>query len=95
MQRIIPDCLRICGSMWTQMIIVGDLNSEGYIPLHTDRNDHFNALLSIGETNDQHGSTMYFSGDQKCNEEIICSLPFQHGRLQIGSFSKILHGTQK
>ena len=48
---MIPSSMRICDSIFTQAILVENVDKECFIPLHLDKNDYFNVLLSI--SNDQ------------------------------------------
>ena len=58
---IVPPCLRICDSIFTQVALVADFYKPGFIPLHVDKNDYFNSLLFIGYDNYE-GGTVYFDG---------------------------------
>ena len=58
---IIPASLRICETFFTQMIIVGHPAAVcGNIPIHLDKDDIITALLSIGDTDVDGGSTNYY-----------------------------------
>ena len=92
-KKIIPKCLRICGTFFTSMIVVGDFSGTGYIPLHTDKDDYINAIVSIGNSEVSGGSTVYYSG--KNNKQFAhkqYTIPFKHGQIQIGYFDDVLHG---
>ena len=60
-KKIIPPCLRICDTFFTQIILVGNFDDPvGDIPLHLDPEDHITALLSIGSPTVKGGSTLYY-----------------------------------
>ena len=60
---ILPNCLRICGTFFTQMVVVGSMKcSKGQIPLHVDSSDYVNVLVSIGDSTVKGGETIYYDG---------------------------------
>ena len=78
------------------MIVVGNFQGHGEIPLHKDNDDYINAIVSIGGTNVEGGNTVYYTGtDMKNLGTKMYSIPFQHGRIQIGYFDEIIHGADK
>ena len=52
--------------------------------------------MSLGDGNLDGGSTVYYSGMtvQKKGEKLM-TIPFQHGRVQIGYFDEVVHGAEK
>ena len=93
---IVPNCLRICDSFFTMMIVVGDFSGSGEIPLHKDNDDHINAIVSFGENHIEGGMTVYYSGINTKNVgKKKNSVRFKHGRVQIGYFDDIVHGAEK
>ena len=85
--------LRICDTCFTSMIAVGDLKPNGNIPMHLDENDYVTALISIGTDNIVGGETVYYNGiSEDALGSQILSVPYQHGRLQIGFYDHIYHG---
>lgn len=59
-KQLIPPCLRICNTFFTQMILLGkEGENDGIIPLHVNEDDHITALLSIGSHNLEGGDTVY------------------------------------
>ena len=97
-KNIVPPCLRICNTFFTQMIMVGSFNSDcGRIPIHVDGDDFITALLSVGGSSKiQGGSTFYVEKDMwKDNKlfKISTKIPFRNGNVQIGCFDNVLHGT--
>ena len=62
----IPSCLRIYDTFFTQMILIGDPNTDhGEIPIHTDNDDYITALVSIGTNNIRSGHTNYYETRKK------------------------------
>ena len=76
------------------MILVCDFSGMGYIPLHTDKDIFINEILSIGDIEVLGGITVYFSDKDK-NKVVhkLCNVPFRHGRIQIGYFDDVIHGS--
>ena len=90
----IPSCLRICNSFFTSMILVGDEECDGDIPLHTDNDDLVSAILNLGDETLTGGSTIFTNGvNTKVTGEVVKTVTFKHGRLQIGNFEHVFHGT--
>ena len=46
-KRIIPECLRICDTFFTSMIVVGNFSGSREIPLHKYSDDCINVIVSI------------------------------------------------
>jgi hypothetical protein len=91
----VPSCLRICNSFFTTMIIVGDIDEEGVIPIHVDQDDHISAILTLGDRNLKGGSTIYLNGvNTKDTGDVVHKIPFQHGRCIIGNFESVYHGVE-
>ena len=90
-KEIVPDELRICGSVFHQMIVIGDSKFSGQCKVHFDNKDIIACILTIGNPLSG-GSTNYFDGIAPSNKgNLICKIPFQHGRLQICLYGEILH----
>ena len=89
----IPSELRVCGSIFTQGVVVGDAtstNKNGIHP-HLDSNDVLSCVITLGNV-DEGGSTVFYSGlTEKKKGTIKKIVPFQHGRIQIGNFSQVVH----
>ena len=78
------------------MIVVGNFEGNGHIPLHFDKDDYINAIVSIGDNNIKGGSTIYYSGESNKNFGTKqLSVPFKNGRVQIGFFDSVLHGAEE
>ena len=95
-RKIIPECLRLGGSLFTHMSVFGTINKEdGKMPLHFDERDIISCIFHLGKVN-KGGSTSYYSGNSaKEPGERIHQVPFKHGTLQIGFFNKVLHGVDE
>ena len=95
-KSIVPKCLRICDTFFTSMIVVGNFKGSGVIPLHKDTDDYITALVSIGDSEIVGGNTTYYSGKDinMCGKKIY-TIPFKHGRIQIGFFDEIIHGADQ
>ena len=76
------------------MILVGDEECDGDIPLHTDNDDLVSAILNLGDETLTGGSTIFKNGvNTKVTGEVVRTVTFKHGRLQIGNFEHVFHGT--
>ena len=94
----LPKSLKIYDSIFTQVSIVGTFpipDSKGEIPLHKDEKDIISCVVTLGNVS-RGGSTLYYNGiDLKSPGEPILDIPFNHGRIQIGCYSQILHEVSK
>ena len=76
------------------MIIVGNIEEGGIIPVHQDENDYANALLSIGtDRGINDGCTIYYDGVDQHEKEIF-RFPFKHFSNITTLNVKILHSKQ-
>ena len=90
----IPSSLRICGTIFTQMVLVGENNISSDMPLHLDKQDLLSCILTLGDVKSG-GATQYYSGDKvNNNNKLLHEIEFVHGRIQIGQYDKIVHGVQ-
>ena len=89
----IPLELRVYDSIFTQTTIVGEVeNIEHQMPLHFDKQDVISCIVTLG-ANVSGGPAIYHSGiTDKDPKDLVLSIPFEHGRIQIGTFSSVLHG---
>ena len=90
--------LLICDSIFNQMIMIGELDTNGDMNLHVDKEDAISCILHLGEVK-KGGSTNYYSGlkagkniPSSMNGHLVHSVPFEHGRLQIGLYKDVIHG---
>ena len=90
--------LLICNSIFNQMIVIGEINKNTDMKLHMDKDDAISCILHLGKVSSG-GSTNYYDGLKagsnipSCmNGKLVHSVPFEHGRLQIGMFKDIVHG---
>ena len=90
--HLIPSCLRICDTFFTQMALIGDLSNEGKMPGHMDKDDYICAVLTLGDNSLIGGSTFYNGIKDKFGKYMVHQTEFQHGRIQIGAFDNIIHG---
>lgn len=93
--------LLICNSIFNQMILIGELNNSGDMKLHIDKDDAISCILHLGEVKSG-GNTMYYNGLRAgknipvCNNgNLMHSVPFEHGRLQIGMYKDVVHGVSQ
>ena len=89
---VIPSSCRINDSIFSHMTILGNgsIDGEG-IPCHLDEKDIISVVLHLGEVK-YGGFTKYYNGSSIKNKgELKKSIPFQHGRIQIGFFNQIIH----
>ena len=85
--------MRLGNIFFTQLVIVGDINqNDNQILPHFDEEDIISCIITLGESR-QGGETIYYNGKKRNSfGDIKMKIPFEHCRLQIGSFDKILHG---
>ena len=90
--------LLICETFFNQMIMIGELDRNGDMNLHVDKEDAVSCVLHLGEVN-KGGSTNYYNGlkagknvPASFNGDLVHSVPFEHGRLQIGLYKDVIHG---
>ena len=89
-KNIVPNCLRLSETFFTQVSIVTS-NGEKDMEIHVDEGDIINAVFHLGKLRSG-GSTSYFEMDEKTGMiKEKQTIPFQHGRVQIGFYSKIYH----
>ena len=87
----IPLELRIGNSFFTHMTFMGSMSNGAEVPIHFDEKDVITALFHFGCVS-ENGSTDYFNGCSVKESGVVSkSIPFEHGRLQIGCYSKVLH----
>ena len=91
-RKHVPYELRISGSCFTHMSLIGKLDTNGNIRPHFDEKDVITALIHLG-AGVTGGSTQYYSGlttNQK--GRIEKNISFQHGQIQVGCYNSTLHG---
>lgn len=90
----IPSSLRICDTIFTQMVLVGENNISSDMPLHLDKQDLLSCILTLGDVKSG-GATQYYSGKKvNNNNKLLHEIEFVHGRIQIGQYDEIIHGVQ-
>ena len=86
---------RMYSYMWyffNQFVLVGIDASDEKMPPHLDNDDHINAIVSVGDSNISGGETQYYNGTTRSDRGVpVVSIPFQHGRIQIGRFDYVYH----
>ena len=86
--------LRICGTFFTQMILVGCFkHNHGSIPPHKDDDDHITALVSLGHMNSLKGGDTFYA--EELSDGTLCikkRVPYKHGNVQIGLYDHVKHG---
>lgn len=92
-KKVIPNDCRICGSCFNHMTLLGKCSFEkgASISPHRDEEDIITALFHLGKPTSG-GATIYYSGvDKKDPGKLIHTVPFEHGRLQIGFYNETVH----
>ena len=95
-KKIIPNSLRICGSVFTNLTITTNSRGEAVKP-HMDEDDIMTAVLHIGDVT-KGGETEYYHGHSEVKKQLkhrAHLIPFKHGKLQLGYFHKVNHGVRK
>ena len=96
-KKHIPPCLRICNTLFTQMILVGSYDvSSGYIPPHYDDDDYITALVSLGNSRKVSGGDTFYAEVKKDGMLLVKKrVKYRHGNVQIGLYDRVLHGSFK
>lgn len=90
LEKEVPPELRLCGSIFTQFNIVSrTLATKGSVKGHFDEKDIISIIIHLGNVLFG-GETVYFRSNE--SEDIAKSIPFEHGRMQIGFFDEVFHG---
>ena len=91
--NIVHPSLRICDTFFTQLVLVGSESRYSKMNVHIDPLDYVTSIVTFGDANLKGGYTVYYDGmSSKDHGNIQQAIPFQHGRVQIGSYDKIYHG---
>ena len=89
----VPAELRVSGTIFNAMTLVGDLRN-GNNHIHTDKNDICSLIIMFG-ANISGGNTLYYDGpNDKAPGNIVHSEPFAHGKFQVGPFETKVHAGQ-
>ena len=94
-KKVIPRECRISDTFFNHMTLLGNLkDNEGSIHPHVDSEDVITALFHVGSPS-VGGNTLYYDGTSKNSKgNIVHSIYFEHGRLQIGFYDKIVHSAE-
>ena len=94
-RKFVPYELRIAGSCFTHMSLIGKLDPKGEIPPHFDEKDVITALVHLG-SGVTGGSTLYYSGlTTEKKGETKKGIDFRHGQIQVGCYNTTLHGVER
>jgi hypothetical protein len=107
-KRIIPDELRISGSCFTGLALVGSCNADRgkdeyrQNHPHKDSNDVISLFVTLGDDSVTGGKTVYYDGNKsfkrtdpyKTCGNVVANITFVHGQYQIGPFEHMVHGGQ-
>ena len=86
----VPEELRVCGTMFNAMALVGDLR-DGTNHIHVDKNDLCSLIIMLGK-DIEGGSTRYYDGPNAGNSgNIVHEEPFVHGKFQVGPYETTVH----
>ena len=92
-QKKVPRCLRTCDTFFNQFMLVGSESSDGNMPPHLDNDDHINDIVLVDGFNIIVCGTKYYTGTSRSDRGVpVLTLPFHHGRVQIGRFDSVFHG---
>ena len=91
-KSIVPKELRISNTFFTHMTVLGNYADSGDgIPAHFDEKDIITALFHIGNVSEG-GGTIYYDGRSVSDKgNSMYTIPFKHGRIQIGCYNEVLH----
>ena len=105
-KRIIPDELRISGSCFTGLALVGSCNADHgkdeyrQNHPHRDSNDVISLFVTLGDDSVTGGRTVYYDVNKsfsrknpfKTSGKVVAHTKFVHGQYQIGPFERVVHG---
>jgi len=102
-KTIIPECLRICGTAFTNVTMVGESKEKdawgqklsNEMSAHVDHDDIITAILHVGDIPTWMGRTQYWDGKPEENDIPRWCESFVHGKVQIGLFHKVYHGHKR
>ena len=87
---LVPDHLRICGTIFSSVALVGDL-SDNHNHRHRDKGDLCSIFITLGK-GIQGGSSLYWGGKHEGKGGIVLHREeFCHGKFQVGPFDKVDH----
>ena len=86
-QYLVPEYLRICGTIFNSVALVGDL-SDNHNHRHRDKMDMCSIFITLGKGING-GSTLYWGSKE--NDEVLHEEKFCHGKFQVGPFDKVDH----
>ena len=86
-QHLVPEHLRICGTIFNSVALVGDL-SDNHNHRHRDKMDMCSIFITLGKGING-GSTLYWGGKE--NDKVLHEEKFCHGKFQVGPFDKVDH----
>jgi len=91
-RKHIPESLRLVGTFFTHCTVIGTFEDiDASIPAHFDEKDLISVVFHAGSVNSG-GETIYYdSNKKKVVGNRVYSVPFQHGRIQIGFYQNIMH----
>ena len=97
-KKTIPSDLRICGTFFTQLSLVGDMTFESVgqeITPHIDGDDIFTAIIHFG-TPITGGNLQLFSGNSKTNiGSLVKTHKFLNGNIHMGCFTDVVHSVSR
>ena len=90
--KYVPKELRVFDTFFTQGTIVGEVNKvKHFMPAHFDKCDKISCLVTFGK-DIVGGNTVYHDGCSPKKQGVpVMSVPFSHGRIQIGTYCSLLH----
>lgn len=71
--EIVPDCLKLFNIFFNQLILIGQFETSGYMPIHVDKDDVINVVVIIGENNLHGGATTFLDGLSESESGCIVS----------------------
>ena len=95
-KTLVPKSCRICDTFFTHVTVLGRFEDKIFdIPVHVDKKDIITGIVHFGEVS-QGGLTQYYDGPSENVYGNVCeSIPFVHGRIQIGIYNQVPHGVSE
>ena len=91
-QRIHSDC-KIFGTMFTQVFVIGTMDTHGEISIHQDQGSCINSLIHFGDVSVKGGYNVYFDGVSK-NNAVRCWLKVELEHEILKVFYNVFYGIE-
>ena len=71
--EIVPGSLNLLKTFFNQLILIGPFETNGYMPIHVDKDDVIIFFVTIGDNNLHGGATTFLDGLYESERRCIVS----------------------